>query len=105
MRARAKRALERRWALIALTGKQPLQQLVNIGAGPKLEMPVPVILAARLEHHTSALGSGFECFLVTVDHALRQAKLSYLSKFRGEEAHPFFWSGFVLVGDSGPLLF
>ncbi len=39
------------------------------------------------------------------DAALRQAKLSYLSKFRGEEAHPFFWSGFVLVGDSGPLLF
>ncbi len=30
--------------------------------------------------------------------ALRKAKLDFLKKFRGEEASPFFWSGFVLVG-------
>lgn len=39
------------------------------------------------------------------DAALRQAKLSFLRQFKGESAHPFFWSGFVLLGDSSPLSF
>lgn len=39
------------------------------------------------------------------DAALRQAKLSYLEQARGEAAHPFFWAGFVLLGDPSPLQF
>ncbi|MCB9267555.1 MAG: CHAT domain-containing protein [Lewinellaceae bacterium] len=33
------------------------------------------------------------------DEALRAAKLHYLEEFPGERAHPFFWAGFVGVGD------
>ena len=35
------------------------------------------------------------------DEALRQAKLSYLEKEkgRGQGAHPFFWAGFIGIGD------
>jgi CHAT domain-containing protein len=32
------------------------------------------------------------------DVALHLAKEEYLRKFKGEEAHPYFWAGFVLVG-------
>jgi CHAT domain-containing protein len=31
--------------------------------------------------------------------ALRQAKLDYLTQYRGEEAHPYYWAGYIGVGD------
>jgi CHAT domain-containing protein len=37
------------------------------------------------------------------DIALQQAKISYLTKSDHAGAHPFFWSGFVAVGDMGPI--
>ncbi len=33
------------------------------------------------------------------DHALRNAKLHYLQRHNGEEAHPFYWAGFIGLGD------
>lgn len=39
------------------------------------------------------------------DLALAEAKREYLSKFRGEEAHPYFWAGFLLIGDSASIKF
>lgn len=33
------------------------------------------------------------------DAALRQSKLNYLQKNPGEKSHPFFWAGFIAVGD------
>jgi CHAT domain-containing protein len=35
----------------------------------------------------------------TKDYALRQAKLNYLARNTGEAAHPFYWAGFVALGD------
>ncbi len=32
------------------------------------------------------------------DEAMHLAKKDYVQKFKGEEAHPYFWAGFVLVG-------
>ena len=37
------------------------------------------------------------------DEALRQAKLDYLQNAPGATAHPFYWGGFVLLGDPFPL--
>jgi CHAT domain-containing protein len=37
------------------------------------------------------------------DRALAQAKLDYLKKAEGLYAHPYFWSNFVLIGDSAPI--
>ena len=37
------------------------------------------------------------------DEALRQAKLNYLK--HGEILHPYFWSGFILIGDDAPIPF
>ncbi len=37
------------------------------------------------------------------DEALNLAKLHYLKKFGGEAAHPFYWAGFMPVGDMNPL--
>ena len=33
------------------------------------------------------------------DAALRAAKLNYLQRFSGEAAHPFYWAGFIGLGD------
>jgi CHAT domain-containing protein/Tfp pilus assembly protein PilF len=33
------------------------------------------------------------------DAALRQAKLDFLKKYKTVEAHPFFWAGFIGIGD------
>jgi len=37
------------------------------------------------------------------DAALREAKLRYLRDFPGERAHPFFWAGFIPIGDMAPI--
>ena len=37
------------------------------------------------------------------DKALHQAKLSYLKNALPEQAHPFYWSGFVGLGDAQPI--
>ncbi len=37
------------------------------------------------------------------DEALRQAKLDYLEKADVFKSHPFYWGGFVLIGDNRPL--
>lgn len=35
------------------------------------------------------------------DDALRQAKLDFLKRNRGQAAHPFYWAGFVGIGNMG----
>ena len=35
--------------------------------------------------------------------ALQQAKLDYLAQAHEVQTHPFFWGGFVLVGDTNPI--
>ncbi|MEM9928994.1 MAG: CHAT domain-containing protein, partial [Bacteroidota bacterium] len=43
---------------------------------------------------------------ITKDEALRAAKLSYLSKANtSQEAHPYFWAPFVVIGDVAPVTF
>lgn len=37
------------------------------------------------------------------DAALRQAKLDFLKRNKGVSAHPFYWAGFVGIGDMGAL--
>lgn len=37
------------------------------------------------------------------DEALRQAKLNFLTKATMESSHPYFWSGYVNIGDSRPV--
>ena len=37
------------------------------------------------------------------DKALHQAKLAYLKNALPEQAHPFYWSGFVSLGDAQPI--
>lgn len=37
------------------------------------------------------------------DEALRQAKLDYLKRNKGQAAHPFFWASFVGIGDMAPV--
>lgn len=37
------------------------------------------------------------------DKALHQAKLTYLENAFPEQAHPFYWSGFVSLGDAQPI--
>ncbi len=37
------------------------------------------------------------------DQALQQAKLNYLDKALPSKAHPFFWAGYVTIGDTSPL--
>ncbi|MEL6918949.1 MAG: CHAT domain-containing protein [Bacteroidota bacterium] len=36
--------------------------------------------------------------------ALQQAKLEYLGTASASRAHPFYWGGFYLLGDSAPLI-
>ena len=38
------------------------------------------------------------------DQALHQAKLDFLNNFPGEGAYPYYWAGFVGVGDMGALV-
>ncbi len=37
------------------------------------------------------------------DRALQKARSAYLATYRGELAHPYFWAGFILIGDNAPL--
>lgn len=37
------------------------------------------------------------------NEALRQAKLKYLETHKPEECHPYFWSGFINIGDQSTL--
>ena len=39
------------------------------------------------------------------DEALRKAKLSYLEQADPEYQHPYYWAGFIAVGDMSPLFF
>lgn len=39
------------------------------------------------------------------DEALRLAKLEYLEESSQARAHPFFWAGFILVGDRRATVF
>ena len=47
-------------------------------------------------HRQLKLGSG-------KDRALQEAKLQYIKDFPGEMSHPYFWAGFVGIGDMGAL--
>lgn len=38
------------------------------------------------------------------EEALQQAKLAYIMQQAGERAHPLYWSGFVVIGDTSPLI-
>lgn len=40
---------------------------------------------------------------ISKDEALRQAKLHYLSENTNDKAHPFYWAGFVAMGDMKPM--
>lgn len=37
------------------------------------------------------------------DEALHKAKLSYLDNARAEHAHPYYWAGFIGLGDTQPI--
>ncbi len=37
------------------------------------------------------------------DEALREAKLSYLTKHPNSQANPFFWAGFIPIGEMDPI--
>jgi CHAT domain-containing protein len=37
--------------------------------------------------------------------ALHQAKLDYLEENTNVNSHPFFWAGFIPVGDMSPIAF
>ncbi|MCB0607343.1 MAG: CHAT domain-containing protein [Lewinellaceae bacterium] len=37
------------------------------------------------------------------DKALRAAKQQYLKDQKGEASHPFFWAGFIAIGDMSPI--
>ena len=39
------------------------------------------------------------------DEALRQAKLSYLESADPEYQHPYYWAGFIAMGDMSPLFY
>ena len=52
-------------------------------------------LMQQFYHH---LSSG-----LSKDAALREAKINFLRNCRDLHAHPFFWGGFVLVGDASPI--
>ncbi len=39
----------------------------------------------------------------TKDEALNNARKSYLSTAEGKARHPFYWGGFVLIGDNSPI--
>ena len=39
------------------------------------------------------------------DEALRQAKLNYLDQVDPEYQHPYYWAGFIAMGDMSPLFF
>ncbi len=54
----------------------------------------------------SNLMSNFYTFLsqgLKKDNALRQAKLEYLKTADALKSHPYFWSGYVTLGDVDPL--
>ena len=37
------------------------------------------------------------------DVALNNARKSYLANATGKARHPFYWGGFVLIGDNSPI--
>jgi CHAT domain-containing protein len=41
----------------------------------------------------------------TKEKAIQNAKLKYLKKIKGEKAHPFYWAGFIGIGDMREILF
>ena len=51
-----------------------------------------------MEHFYTFLAKGME-----KDKALQQARIHYLKEAQGKEAHPFYWSGFVLAGAADAL--
>lgn len=54
----------------------------------------------------SEIMRGFYTFLkkgYSKDEALRRAKLDFLKGANMETSHPYFWSGYVNIGDSGPI--
>jgi CHAT domain-containing protein len=55
--------------------------------------------AALMEHFYEGLGAG-----LSKDEALQESKLAWLRQAGPLEGHPFFWAGFVVVGNPDPLL-
>ncbi len=37
------------------------------------------------------------------DEALRLAKLDFIENYQGEAVHPFYWAGFIAIGDMSPI--
>ena len=40
---------------------------------------------------------------MTKDEALARARNDYFSQYKGTEAHPYFWAGFIAIGDMGAI--
>ena len=60
------------------------------------------------DHSTSIIMTEFYKELLKgkrKDEALRQAKLTYLDQADPEYQHPYYWAGFIAMGDMSPLFF
>ena len=58
------------------------------------------------DESTSQLMGSFYKYLAdgrTKDKALQQAKLDFLQNTNGLKTHPYYWGGFVVLGDTKPL--
>jgi len=51
-----------------------------------------------MDHFYSYIAMGWD-----KPSALRQAKLDFLAESDPLTSHPFFWGGFVLIGDPSPI--
>ncbi len=71
---------------------------------------IPSVLATlwKVDDRTSAkLINRFYKYLsrgYAKDEALRQAKLDHLDKAERSKAHPYFWAGYVLIGNAKPIV-